>query len=128
MKRYHKSISVPAGPITDFAEQTRRIHDLLPHLAMAMVANEKVQRKFRTAVLIRLAKIETMASMIHGAQIADAHQRNPHYDEEKLPMTEFVREDRDTEFASGVSDGPLNIGLVHPVADFTVGAWMEAGE
>ena len=42
-------------------------------------------------------------------------------------MTELVREDRDAEFTPGVSDGALEVGLMHPVADFTVGPRMEAG-
>jgi hypothetical protein len=42
-------------------------------------------------------------------------------------MAKFVGHDRNTEFASGVSDSPLEVGLVHPVTDFAVGARMEAG-
>jgi hypothetical protein len=44
-----------------------------------------------------------------------------------IPVPEFVRENRDAEFAPGLFDGPLNIGLMHPVADFTMGARMETG-
>jgi hypothetical protein len=47
------------------------IHQLLPKLALAVAGNEEVQRKFRTAVLIRLAKIETMLTEVQGAQLAD---------------------------------------------------------
>jgi hypothetical protein len=37
-----------------------------------MAANERVQRRFRNAVLIRLSKIETTVAMIHGAQLVEA--------------------------------------------------------
>lgn len=44
-----------------------------------------------------------------------------------ITMPEFVRENRDSEFAPGLFDGTLDIGLVHPVADFTMGTRMETG-
>lgn len=44
-----------------------------------------------------------------------------------VTMAEFVRKNRDAEFASGFLDGALDIGLMHPVADFTAGAGMETG-
>ena len=44
-----------------------------------------------------------------------------------VTMAKFMREDRDAEFAPGVFDRPLDIGLMHPVADFTMGARMETG-
>jgi len=34
-----------------------------------------------------------------------------------VTVAEFMRHDRNAEFAPGVSDGPLEIGLVHPVAN-----------
>jgi hypothetical protein len=42
-------------------------------------------------------------------------------------MPELVRQDRNTEFASGVSDSPLEVGLMHPVTDFRVCAGMGTG-
>ena len=44
-----------------------------------------------------------------------------------ITAPELVRQDRDTEFASGVFDGALKIGLMHPVTDFKVCARMKAG-
>jgi hypothetical protein len=44
-----------------------------------------------------------------------------------VTVPELVRHDRNTEFASGVSDSPLEVGLVHPVTDFALCAGMEAG-
>ena len=41
-------------------------------------------------------------------------------------MSQFVREDRDAEFAPGQFDGALHIGFMHPVTDFEAGAGMEA--
>lgn len=55
------------------AETARMNLDLLNRLALAVAANEKAQRRFRTAMLIRVSRIETMVQMILGAQIAEAH-------------------------------------------------------
>ena len=55
-------------------ERTRMILELLPKLVLAVAANEETQHRFRTAVLIRLSKIETMVSMIHGAQIVETNK------------------------------------------------------
>ena len=44
-----------------------------------------------------------------------------------VTMPEFMRQDRDAEFASGFFNGPLKIGLMHPVTDLKVCARMEAG-
>jgi hypothetical protein len=45
--------------------------DLQTRLIQWLDANEKAQRKFRIAVLIRLSKTETMLTEIQGAQLAD---------------------------------------------------------
>lgn len=82
MKRHRKSKGSSPDPITDMAatvakvmvERTRMILELLPKLVLAVAANEETQHRFRTAVLIRLSKIETMVSMIHGAQIVETNK------------------------------------------------------
>jgi len=89
MKRHRKSTGSSADPIADMAatvakgmaERTCMMHELLPKLALAVAANEAAQRKFRTAVLIRLSKIETIVTMIHGAQIVEAQGWRPGYEE-----------------------------------------------
>ena len=43
-----------------------------------------------------------------------------------ITVAEFVRQHRDTKFASGVPDRALEIGLMHPVSHFQVCTWMEA--
>ena len=66
------------------AERVRLGGDILIALAHAVAANEKTQRRFRTAVLIRLSKIETMLTEVQGAQLVQLwppdrvyeHQRN----------------------------------------------------
>jgi hypothetical protein len=61
---------------------TERSHlnkDLLIALATAVGRNEKVQQKFRMAVLIRLAKIETMLSMIVVGELARSQGRQEYY-------------------------------------------------
>jgi len=47
--------------------------ELLQQLAVTVAANERAQRRFRTAILSQVAKIETTVKMIYGAQIAEAH-------------------------------------------------------
>ena len=48
--------------------------ELLHQLARAIATNEQAQRRFRTAVLVSISKIQTTVQMIHGAQIAEAHE------------------------------------------------------
>ena len=55
------------------AERAKMNLDLLQRLALAVAANEKAQRRFRTAMLIRVSRIETTVQMIYGAQIVQAH-------------------------------------------------------
>lgn len=52
------------------AERALMNHKLLIALAQALSANEKTQRRFRTVVLIRLSKIETLLTDVLGAQLA----------------------------------------------------------
>ena len=47
--------------------------ELLQQLAVTIAANEKAQRRFRTAIVLQVAKIDTTVKMIYGAQIAEAH-------------------------------------------------------
>jgi hypothetical protein len=51
--------------------------EILKGLASTVTENEEAQRRFRIAVLIRLSNIETTVNMIHGAQIAAAHDLKP---------------------------------------------------
>jgi hypothetical protein len=84
MTRKRRSITTSPEIIDTIAELTRMTLDLHTRLIHFLMTNERAQRKFRTAVLLSLSKIETMVLMIHGAQIADAHLRNPHCDKEKM--------------------------------------------
>ena len=64
--------------------------------------------------------------------IKDIRTWNPEFtgiEERKFEdiITEFVRENRDAEFAPGLFDGTLDIGLVHPIADFNSSARVETG-
>jgi hypothetical protein len=56
------------------AQPTRTNLDLLQQLARAIATNERAQRRFRTAVLVSISKIQTTVQMVHGAQIAEAHE------------------------------------------------------
>ena len=59
------------------AERSHLNTQLLTALGLAVAAIEDTQRRFRTAVLMRLSIIETIVEMIHGAQIAEAHRHAP---------------------------------------------------
>jgi len=63
------------------AERTWMNKELLQQLALAVAANERAQRRFRNAVLIRLSRIETIVQMIHGVQIVETHQSRPSFED-----------------------------------------------
>jgi len=75
------------GTITGIAEATaervRLSGELLQALAHAIAANEKVQRKFRIAVLMRLSRIETIANLTYVAEMGGQRRNEPCF-EEKL--------------------------------------------
>lgn len=77
MKKNPKSRRSSNGASTtrdeSIAKLARQNLDLLNRLVLAVAANENAQRRFRTAMLIRVSRIETMVQMIHGAQIAETH-------------------------------------------------------
>ncbi|MEY2411020.1 MAG: hypothetical protein QOF48_3690 [Verrucomicrobiota bacterium] len=81
MKRHRTSDRWSAEPIEEArkatAERVKLNHELLIAMAHALDGIEKTQRKFRTVVLLRLSRIETMLQMIHGAQIVEAHLSKP---------------------------------------------------
>ena len=83
MKRNRSNTEQPTDLISkmtkDLAERLRAHEQLLTALANAVAANEKVQRRFRDVILIKLARIEATVQMIHGAQIVEAHGKNPGY-------------------------------------------------
>jgi hypothetical protein len=58
--------------------------NLITKLSLVVMESDRVQRRFRSVVLLRLANIDTMAQMIHGAQIADAHLAKWPYSKEKI--------------------------------------------
>jgi hypothetical protein len=58
------------------AERVRMNFDMLIALATAVGTNEKVQRRFRFAVINKLCKIEAVLAQIHVSQLA-RDQRPP---------------------------------------------------
>lgn len=82
MKKHTSTRRSSKGPTTtmdgtaakSIAERTLMNLELLQQLALAVAANEKAQRRFRTTVLISVSKIETVVQMIHGAQVAELHK------------------------------------------------------
>ena len=78
MLAYQPRARRAADPVAEaVAERLRLDQELLQALAAAVAANEGAQRRFRTAVLLRLSRIETMVQMIHGAQIVEADGPKP---------------------------------------------------
>jgi hypothetical protein len=69
MRRKRRSITTSPEIIETIAERTRMTFDLQAGLIQWLDANEKTQRKFRAAVLIRLSKIETMLTEVQGCQL-----------------------------------------------------------
>src|SRR5437867_4515705 len=85
------------GTITGIAEATaERVGlsgEILKAMAEAMAANEKLQRRFRNAVLIRLTRIETVVQMVHGAQINEASRPgHPGSDEKAAQLTKMAEQ------------------------------------
>ena|ERR1043165_6579768 len=74
------------------AERVRLGGELLQAIAHAMAANEKAQRRFRTAVLIRLSKIETMVQMIQVAQMGESRLKEPCFEEKLMEDANHVAE------------------------------------
>jgi hypothetical protein len=99
MRRNCKSITTSPEIITNIADLSKMNFNLLTKLVPWLDANEKAQRKFRTAVLIRLSKIETVLTEVQGAQLADfwAPERVP--DEQRAKYLQEVEErvSRETE-------------------------------
>jgi|SRR6266853_331213 len=100
MKKHFSEKRRLSDPVTNMAatvaevtaERMRMNKDLLQELALAVAANERAQRRFRTAVLIRLSRIETMVQMIHGAQIVEAHHSEPCFEDKVSEHTKDAEE------------------------------------
>jgi hypothetical protein len=75
---------------------------LLQELLLAVEANERRQRRFRTAVLMRLARIETTVTMILGGHLVKSSPPRESEEEQTKRITDFE------EFIAGRSD---EIGL-----------------
>ena len=63
--------------------------DLLIALANAVAANEKAQRRFRTAVVIKLSRIEAILTEMQGAQLVQLWSPDRVYEEQR---NEWVQE------------------------------------
>ncbi|MDB6030190.1 MAG: hypothetical protein JWM16_528 [Verrucomicrobiales bacterium] len=74
------------------AERTKMNQELLISLAHAVAANEKAQRKFRNAVLLRLSRIDSLLVEIQGAQLVQFWPPEKVSDEKR---EELVREVED---------------------------------
>ena len=94
---------IPIDLARDMAELAHMNKNLLVALAHAVASNEKTQRKFRNAVLIRLATINAMLTHVQGAQLAESC-RAPHVTDERRDA--FLRE-----VEEHVSQESLQLGL-----------------
>jgi hypothetical protein len=87
-----------SGTITGIAEATaERVRlggELLQALAHAVARNEKTQQRFRTAVLMKLSRIEAMAQLTYVAQVGEPLRNRPYYEEklkeEAIHAEEFI--------------------------------------
>jgi len=87
------------------------IGEIVKPLAFAVAASEQAQRRFRAVVISRLARIETIVQMIHGAQIAETHISEPRADEKIDEHT------RDAEGYIATHSEELGIKLVKFIYD-----------
>ena len=74
------------------AERSRMNRDLLIALANAVAANEKAQRRFRNAVLVRLSKIDTMLTEVQGAQLVQFWPPGKVSDEQRAKYLQEVEQ------------------------------------
>jgi hypothetical protein len=91
----HRSTQL-SEPITGIAEATaermRLGLEILQALAHAVATIEETQQRFRTAVFIRLSRIETMVQMIQAGQIVGAHLSEPGSDKKIRNHAENAQE------------------------------------
>jgi len=66
--------------------------EILRALAHAVAANEKAQRRFRAAVLIRLSRIETIANMTYVAEIGALRRKEPCFEERLMEDAKHAEE------------------------------------
>ena len=83
MRKNSKSITTSPEIITQIAELLKMNFSLLTKLVPWLDEHEKAQRKFRSAVIGYLSRIEATASLIHVGQMAQT-QRPQSHDKGKL--------------------------------------------
>jgi len=125
MRRQHTDTRQEPDPVTKKATELAQImgersqmnKELLITLAHAVGRNEKVQHRFRNAVLLRLSRIEATVGLIHGAQLAEAQKWKPGF-EDKLDRQaeaseEFIKQKSDelgfkmAKYIYGESEEPI---------------------
>lgn len=88
-KRHVKMDATLAEAMADLVQTN---HQLLIALANATASNEQVQRKFRSGVFIRLAKIEAMLTEVLGAQLVEFWHPDKMSDERRNQYMKEVQE------------------------------------
>ena len=102
------------GTITGIAEATaervRLSGEILKAMAHALAANEQTQRRFRYAIINKLARIEVLLGLLHVSQLARDQRPVEHYAEKLL---EDSRAGRGIHFAhelrGGARDGEVHL-------------------
>jgi ABC-type amino acid transport substrate-binding protein len=100
MNKHQNEIALSSDPMTKIAvdlaramaERSSMNKELLVALAHAVAANEKAQRKFRNAVLIRLSRIDAMLTEVQGAQLAEYCSPGSVTDEQRAKFVQEVEE------------------------------------
>jgi hypothetical protein len=99
MRKHHGDIT---GIAEATAERVRLGGELLQALAHAVARNEKTQQRFRTAVLMRLSRIEAIATLTYVAEVGAPLRNYPYYEEklteDAIKAEEFISQNSEKVF------------------------------
>lgn len=91
MRRNARSIKTSPEVVRHIEGLTEANFKMLTRLTEWLVENDKVNRKFRNAVLIRLSRIEATVQAIHGLQIV-MQRWSPGFEEKVQKQAEAAEE------------------------------------
>ena len=104
MKRHYSHRQKSVNPITDLKELVNKDLNLLIKLVHRFVDIEKRQQRFRTCMLIRASRIETMLTEIMSCQLAQ-------YWPDRPPMTNELRTKHLKEVEERIENMSQNLGI-----------------
>jgi hypothetical protein len=92
MKRNRADTGTITGIAEATAERVRLSGQILQAMAHVLAANEQTQRKFRCAVINKLARIEALLGLVHVSQLARDQQPVNYYEEKLLEDSQAAEE------------------------------------